>query len=105
MQTYGRSQEENKELLQLHCLKSIIMEHAVILTRWYISKLYIDQNRSDIPQIKDMNGETITQRDVEAELIRLPMKKSPGTDNITAEMCVAAGQNGLSELGKLSYMI
>ena len=33
------------------------------------------------------------------------MKKSPGTGDITSEMLVAAGQNGLAELVKLSSMI
>ena len=52
-----------------------------------------------------MNGEPITHRNIEAALKRLSMKKSPGTDDITAEMLVAAGQNGLAELVKLSNMI
>ena len=47
-----------------------------------------------------MNGEPITHQQVEAT-----MKRSPGTDDITAEMLVAARQKGLAELIKLSNMI
>ena len=52
------------------------------------------------------NGSPIIHREVEVALIKLPMKKSPGPiDDITTEMLVAAGENGLIELTKLTNMI
>ena len=73
-----------------------------ILTRWYeyTSGLYSDDNRvthnSTITGVifHRFNEESIAHREVEAALKILPMKKLPGIDDITAEMLVAAGQNG-----------
>ena len=67
---------------------SIIMELIDILIRWHqnISELYRDDTRGDIPQIE----EPIIHREVEAALKRLPMKRSPGPDDIASEMLIAA---------------
>ena len=42
---------------------------------------------------------------MEAALQRLPMKKYPGVNDITADMLLAAGHNGVAELVKLSNII
>ncbi len=86
---------------------AIIMEQKEILARWYeyIRELYEDGSRGDMPHNDGIHGAPITQREVEVALDRLPMKKSPGPDDITAEMLVAAGENGLTELTKMTNMI
>ena len=93
----------------MHGSKRRVNHHGTgrCLTRWYeyISELYSDNNKGDIPQIEGLNREPMTHREVEAALKRLPMKNSSATDDITVEMPVTAGQNGLAELVKLSQII
>ena len=47
----------------------------------------------------------ITYQEVEYALKGMPMRKSPGPDDIVIEMLVAAGDMGIAELTKLSNMI
>ena len=47
----------------------------------------------------------ITNQEVEYALKGMPMKKSPGPDDIVTEMLVAAGETGIAELTTLSNMI
>ena len=49
-----------------------------------------------------MNVEPIIHREVEDALKLLPMKKSPGPDDITKDILKATGQNGLRELIKFN---
>ena len=85
---------------------NIIMEKEKILSRWYeyIAELYND-DRGDMPEIVAEVESPITQREVEHALRGMPMKRSPGPDNITTELLVAAGDIGITELTKLANMI
>ena len=47
----------------------------------------------------------ITQLEFEHALRGMPMKKSPGPDDITIKMLVAAGDIGITELTKLANMM
>ena len=47
----------------------------------------------------------ITYQEGEYALKGMPMKKSPGPDDIVTEMLVAAGDMGIAELTKLSNMM
>ena len=57
-----------------------------------------------MPEIAAEVKSPITQREVEHALRGMPMKKSPGPDDTTTEMRVAAGDKGIIELTKLSNM-
>ena len=85
---------------------NIIMEKEKILSWWYeyIGELYYD-DRGDMPEIVAEVESLITQREVEHALRWMPMKKSPGPDDITTDMLVAAGDIGLIELTKLANMM
>ena len=82
------------------------MEKEKILSRWheYIGELYND-NRGDMPEIIAEVESSVTQRELEHALRRMPMKKSPGPDDITTELLVAAGDIGITELTKLANMM
>jgi hypothetical protein len=75
------------------------------MQRWheYISELYNDDSRGDIPIIH-LNEEIlpITKEEIEFALSRLPDNKAPGPDNIVAEMLKAAGENYLELLRELA---
>ena len=58
-----------------------------------------------MPEIVAEVGSPITQREVEHALRGMPMKESPGPDDITTEMFVVAGYIGISELSKLANMM
>ena len=85
---------------------TIIMEKDKILDRWseYIGKLY-DDDRGEMPVITTGSISPITYQEVEYALKGMPMRKSPGPDDIVTEMLVAAGDMGISELTKLSNMM
>ena len=85
---------------------NIIMGKENILSRWYeyIGDLYND-NRGDMPVIVAEVESSITQREVEYALRGMPMKKSPGPDDITTEMLVAAIYIGITKLTKLANMM
>ena len=85
---------------------NIIMEKEKILFRWYeyIGELYND-DRGDMPEIVAEVESPITQREVEHALRGMPMKNTPGPDDITTEMLVAAGDIGITELTKLTNMM
>ena len=80
------------------------MEKEKILSRWYeyIGELYND-DRGDMPEIVAEVESSITQREVEHDLRGMALKMSPGPDDITTEMFVAAGDIGITEL--LSWLI
>ena len=80
---------------------NIIMEKEKILSRWYdyIGELYND-DRGDMPENVAGVESSITLREAEHALRGIPMKKSPGSDDITTEMLVAAGDIGITELTK-----
>ena len=82
----------------------IIIEKDDILSCWseYIGELYNDDNRGDMPDIAAQVESAITRREVEHALRGMSEKKSPGTDGITTETLVAAGEVGLLELTQLS---
>ena len=85
---------------------TIIMEKDKILDRWseYIGELY-DDDRGEMPVITTGSISPITYQEVEYVLKRMPMRKSPGPDDIVTEMLVAAGDMGVAELTKLSNMM
>ena len=85
---------------------TIIMEKDKILDRWseYIGELY-DDDRGEMPVITTGSISPITYQEVEYALKGMPMRKSPGPDDIVTEMLVAAGDMGIAELTKLSNMI
>ena len=85
---------------------TIIMEKDKILDRWseYIGELY-DDDRSEMPVITTGSISPITYPEVEYALKGMPMRKSPGPDDIVTEMLVAAGDMGIAELTKLSNMM
>ena len=85
---------------------NIFMEKEKIPSRWYeyIGELYND-DRGEMPEIVAKVQSPITQREVEHALRGMPMKKSPGPDDITTEMLVAAGDIGIAELTKLANMM
>ena len=58
-----------------------------------------------MPEIVAEVESSITQREVEHTLRGMPMKKSPGPDDITTEMLVTAGDIGITELTKLANMM
>ena len=57
-----------------------------------------------MPEIVAEVESPITQREVEYSLREMPMKKSPGPDDITTEMLVTAGYIGITELTRLANM-
>ena len=75
----------------------IIMDKDEILSRWseYIGELYNDDNSGDMPDIAAEVESPITRREVEHVLRGMQKKKSPGSDGITTEMLVAAGEVGI----------
>ena len=85
---------------------TIIMERDKILDRWseYIVELY-DDDRGEMPVITTGSISPITYQEVERALKGMPMRKSPGPDDIVTEMLVAAGDMGIAELAKLSNMM
>ena len=85
---------------------TIIMEKNKILDRCseYIGELY-DDNRGEMPVITTSSISPIIYQEVEYALKVMPMRKSPGPDDIVAEMLVAAGDMGIAELTKLSNMV
>ena len=86
--------------------RTIIMEKDKILDRWseYIGVLY-DDDRGEMPVITTGSISPITYQEVEYALKGMPMRKSPGPDDIVTEMLVAAGDMGIAELTKLSNMV
>ena len=80
------------------------MEKEKILDRWseYIGELY-DDDRGDMPVITIGSISPITYQEVEYALKGMPMRKSPGPDDIVTEMLVAAGDMGI--VPKLSNMM
>ena len=83
---------------------NIIME---ILERWqeYISTLY-DDARGGIPLISnDTELSPITRTETEYALKGMPMRKAPGTDDITTEMLVAAGGREVTGITTLANMM
>ena len=70
---------------------NIITEKEKILSRWYdyIGELDND-DKGDMAEILAEVESPITQREFEHALRGMPMKKSPGPDNITTEMHEAA---------------
>ena len=82
------------------------MEKEKILSRCYeyIGELYND-DRDDVPEIVAEVESSITQRAVEHAFRGMPMKKSPGPEDITTEMLVAAGAIGITELIQLANMM
>ena len=70
---------------------NIIMEKEKIPSQWYeyIGELYND-DRDDMPEIVSDVQSSITQREVEHALRGMPMKNSPGPDDITTDVLVAA---------------
>ena len=85
---------------------TIIMEKDNILDRWseYIGELY-DDDRGEMSVITTSSISPITYQEVEYALKGMPMRKSPGPDDIVTEMLVAAGDMSIAELTKLSKMI
>ena len=59
----------------------------------------------DMPEIVAEVESPIIQREVEQASRGIPMKKSPGPDNITTDMLVAARGVGITELTKLANMM
>ena len=82
------------------------MEKHKILDRWseYIGELY-DYDRGEMPVITTGSISPITYQEVEYAVKGVPMRKSPGPDDIVTEMHVAAGDMGIAELTKLSNMM
>ena len=82
------------------------MEKDNILDRWseYIGELY-DDGRGEMPVITKGSISPITYQEVEYALKGMPMRKSPGPDDIVTEMLVATGDMGIADLTKLSNMI
>ena len=82
------------------------MKKEKILSRWYeyIGELYND-DRGDMPEIVADVESSLTQREVEHALRGMSMKKSPGPDDITTEMLVAAVDIGITDLTKLANMM
>ena len=79
---------------------NIIMEQKKILSRWheYISKLY-DGVRGGMIQINtDIELYTITHTEIEFALNGMPMMKAPVPDDISPEMIVSAGEEGVTDL-------
>ena len=90
-------------------IKYLVLFHydcALILDRWseYIGELY-DDDRGEMPVITTGSISPITYQEVEYVLKGMPMRKSPGPDDIVTEMLVAAGDMGIAELTKLSNMM
>ena len=85
---------------------TIIMEKDKLLNRWseYIVKLY-DDGRGEMPVITTGSISPNTYQEVEYALKGVPMRKSPGPDDIVTEMLQAAGDMGIAELTKLSNMM
>ena len=85
---------------------TIIMKKVKILDRWseYIGELYND-DMGEMPVITTGSISPITYQEVEYALKGMPMRKSPGTDDIVSEILVAAGDIGIAELTKLSNMM
>ena len=85
---------------------TIIMEKDKILDIWseYIGELY-DDDRGEMPVITTDSISPITYQEVEYALKGMPMRKSPGPDDIVTEMRVAAGDMGIAELTKLSNIM
>ena len=85
---------------------TIIMEKDKILDRWseYIGELY-DDDRGEMPVITTDSISPITYQEFEYALKGMPMRKSPGPDDIVTEMLVAAGDMWIAELTKLSNMM
>ena len=85
---------------------TIIMETDKILDRWseYIGQLY-DDDRGEMPVITTGSISPITYQEVEYDLKWMPMRKSPGPNNMVTEMLVAAGDMEIDELTKLSNMM
>ena len=82
------------------------MEKDKILHRWseYIGELN-DDDRGEMPVFTTGSISPITYQEVEYALKGMPMRKSPGPDDIVTEMLVAAGDMGIAELTKLSNMM
>ena len=83
------------------------MEQEKILELWqeYISTLY-DEARGGIPLVSnDTKLPPITRTEIEYALKGLPMRKAPGSDDITTEMLVAAGGRGVTEITNFANMI
>ena len=70
-----------------------------LLSRWYeyIGEPHND-DRGDMPEIVAEAESSITRHEVEHALRGMPMKKSPGPDDITTEMLVAAGDIGVTDV-------
>ena len=102
----GRKRGSNSTTCIMDKEGNIIMEKEKILSLWYvyIGELYND-DRGDMPEIVAKVDSPITQREVEHALRGMPMKKSPGPDDITTEVLVAAGDIGVTELSKLANMM
>ena len=84
------------------------MDQDKIRMPWfeYISVLYKDDSRGQLPHIKpDTAGITITSEEIQHALKRMPMKKAPGPDGVLTEMLVAAGVYGLEEMTRLINMV
>ena len=83
---------------------TIIVEKDKILDKSeYIGELY-DDDRGEMSVITTGSISPITYQEVECALKGMPMRKSPGPDDIVTEMLVAAGDIGIAELKKLSNM-
>ena len=85
---------------------TIILEKDKILDRWseYIGELY-DDDRGEMPVITTGSISPITYQEVEDAIKGMPMRISPGPDDIVTGMRVAAGDMGITELSKLSNMM
>jgi len=86
----------------------VIMEEQDILDRWteYIGDLFNDTgNLLDFNENKELSGNEILESEVEAALKEMKVGKSPGNDNITAELLFACKELSIKNLCILANKI
>jgi hypothetical protein len=87
--------------------EGLFADSNCILNRWknYFSQLLIVHNVSDVRQIEVHTAELLvpgpSRLEVEIVIAKLKKYKSPGSDQIPAELVQAAGKILLSEIHKL----
>ena len=79
----------------------VVMEEQDILDRWteYIGDLFDDSgDMLDFEEDKELSGNEILESEVETALKEMKSGKSPGNDNITAELLIACKELSIEKV-------
>lgn len=87
---------------------TVVIEQQDILDRWteYIGDLFDDTgDRLDFDETSELTGNDILESEVEAALKEMKFGKSPGNDNITAEIIIASKEVSVNKICHLANKI